>query len=619
MSFQNVMLTYPQPHIVTFVEDNTTYTETFLTPEEPVKMIQCLTSAAGRDNQVIYCEDYSQFESEFGKPNYKLYGQAGYNVARALKTGNAAAYVIRVMPDDACHANLVVSIKYKIAQVTETVEGVETTSNKLQLGFSTSYLSNATSETEMQLAFELLKNPQPDSDGFITQPWFYVYQTGRGTYGNATRIRFSDTTAYDDPENTFKNCRLDVLQMTETLERLETAYGSLNPDLFDAGTKESLYIEDLVNDPEQGFQKIRIQFNEPLMETLVDLYNEEIGGELTLSTIDLIFGRTMDGLTDSNIVYTEDTVILYDSEGLNLYGGSDGSFDVKSLNRDEAIRDCLVKAYTGKYDKMILSRYSTPADFMLDANFDPEVKKAMVSLALKREYDAMCYLDCGLLSTTDQVISWLESFKDIYGFNVCKQIQHYKVRDTDYTGKTIDMTTTYHLAGLIPNHIKSKGLGEPMAMENAIISEAVKGSFLPVIDPDENDIKKEIYNLRANYYETVRYNVYQRGVAITTQQTLSDRLDEFNEYILHLAVAKAESILKSKIYKLGEAEDRASYTESANRELQYILGGLVRSVSVQFTMSADDERKSILRLQLRIVYKTIVKRGIVEIYLDPRA
>ena len=175
------------------------------------------------------------------------------------------------------------------------------------------------------------------------------------------------------------------------------------------------------------------------------------------------------------------------------------------------------------------------------------------------------------------------------------------------------------MAGLIPRHIKTKGLNEPMAMENAMVTEAVKGSFLPVIDPDDNAIKKEIYNLRGNYYETVRYNVYQRGVAITSQRELSDRLDEFNEYILHLAVAKATSILRSKIYKLGEEEDRAAYTETANKELQYILGPMVRSLTVEFKMSAEDERKSILRLALRIVYKTIIKRGIVEIYLDPRA
>lgn len=619
MSFENVVLTYPHPHIVVYVEDNTVYTETFLTEDEPVKFIQCGAFASGRDNQLIYCEDYDQFVNEFSEPNYKLYGQAGYNAARSLKTGYAAGYIMRVMPEDACYANLIVSIKYKIIDAQEIVDGVLTDVHKLELGFITSYETAATSVEELQMAFDAKKNYIPDGEGYITMPWFYVHQTGRGTYGNSYRIKFMDATAYDDPENTYKNYRFDVLAMEKTLTRKESAYGSMNSDLFDKSTKESLYIEDLVNDPDQGFTKVNIQINEALTETLVELYNEEVGANETASTLDLIFGRNMDGTTNTNIVYLDDSVDLYDSEGLNLFGGSEGSFDVSNIDRADAITECLIKAYSGKYDKTILSRYNTPADFMLDANFDASVKEAMVGLALKREYDAMCYIDCGLLSTVDSVISWLENFKDIYGYNVIKQIQHYKVRDVDYTGKTIDMTTTYHLAGLIPRHIKTKGLNEPMAMENARVTEAVRGTFLPVIDPDENSIKKEIYNLRGNYYETVKYNVYQRGVAITTQQVTSDRLDEFNEYILHLAVAKATSILRSKIYKLGEEEDRNAYTELANRELQYILGPMVRSLSVEFKMSPDDERKSILRLALRIVYKTIVKRGIVEIYLDPRA
>lgn len=620
MSFENVVLTYPQPHIVVYVEDNTTYTETFLTEAEPVKMIQALTSASGRDNQLIYCEDYDQYVNEFGEPNFKLYGQAGYNVVRALKTGYCSAYVMRVLPEDACYANIIVSVKYKVIDDTEIVDGTVVNVKKLSIGFTTSYAANATSIEELEMSYEALRNPSPDADGYITLPWFYAYQTGRGTYGNSTRIRFLDATNYDEPENSYKCYRFDVLEMGSTLVRKESAYGSMNADLFDSQSKESLYLEDLINDPEEGFAKVNIKVTESVMDTLLKIYNEQVGdGTDTLSTLDLIFGRDMEGLSNTKIVYTDDTVDLADSEGLSLAGGSEGSFSTENPDRQDAITQCLIRAYSGKYDKMINSRFSTPADFMLDANFDADVKKTMVALALRREYDAMCYIDCGLLDTTDDCISWGESFKDIFGYNVIKMMHHYKFRDVDYTGKTIDVTTTYYMAELIPRHIKTKGMNEPMAMDNAVIKEAVKGSFLPVIDPDENSIKKELYNLRMNYFETVKYNVYQRGVAITSQRETSDRMDEFNEYILHLAVYKAESILRSKIYKLGEEEDRNSYTETANKELSYILGPMVRSITVEFKMSADDERKSILRLALRIVFKTVVKRGIVEIYLDPRA
>lgn len=625
MSFENVVLTYPHPHIVVFVEDNTEYIETFLTEEEPVKLIQCGAFATGRDNQLIYCEDYNQYVEEFGKPNFKLYGQPGYNLAAALKTGYASAYVIRVMPDDATYANVVVTVRYKVTakQIVEadpehSIEASETP-GKLTVEFKTVSLENAKTEEELKLAFEALKQYDPDDEGFITMPWLLFYQRGRGSYGNSTRILLADATAYDDPENTYRAYRVDVMEMGESLTVKERAYGSFNPDLFDSASKESLYLEDLICDPEEGLNKISCMINEALLQDIVEKYNEGVGAEETITTMDIVFGKTMSGTTNNFVEFTESSLVLSDAEGFSLFNGTEGSFDPTKPQRDDAITSMLVKAYDGDLDKMILSRYSSPADFMLDANFDNDVKRSMVRLALKREYDAMCYLDCGLLSTTDDVIQWLTENKDIYGYNVVKQLHHFKIRDVDYTGKTIPVTTTYHMASLIPQHIKTKGLNTPMALENARVTNCVKGSFLPVIDPDENDIKKEIYNLRGVYYETVKYGVYQRGVAITTQQKFSDRLDEFNEYILHLAVAKATSILQSKIYQLGEAEDRAAYKETANKELQYILGPMVRSVEVDFEMSAEDERKSILRLKLRIVFKTIVKRGIVEIYLDPRA
>lgn len=622
MSFENVVLTYPHPHVVVYVEDNTVYTESFLAEEEPVKMIQCGAFASGRDNELLYCATYDEFISEYGEPNFRLYGQAGYNVARALKTGYAGAYVMRVMPEDAAYSNLVVMAKYKVIDVEGAGEDGESV-KMLSLTFIGKTVENATTVEELEAAIDGMYTYDPDDDGSYTKPLFYVRQSGRGKYGNATRIKFSDATAYDDPETKYHSYRMDVLQMADTLTRQEFAYGSFNPDLFDTQSKESLYLEDLVNDIEEGLQKVRINIYDNVVEDILNMYNTEVAPDapLTMSTVDILFGRNMDGTTNPLIVFetAADSIDLEATEGVSLSSGNDGSFDITKPDRDERIKECLVKAYNGEYDKSIKSRFSTPADFMLDANFEADVKRAMARLALTREYDAMCYLDTGMLITTADILAWAEEFSDIFGYNIVKEGHCYKVRDVDYTGKTIPVTTTYNLAKLIPTHFKTKGLGEPMVMENARITDAVKGSFLPVIDPDENSIKKEFYNARINYYETVRYGVYQRGVAITTQRETSDRLDEFNEYILHLAIKTAYDIMYSKLYKLAEEDDRSAYKKEADRVLQFTLGPLVRSVTVNFTMSADDERKNILRLVLRIVFLTIVKRGIVEVYLDPRA
>lgn len=354
---------------------------------------------------------------------------------------------------------------------------------------------------------------------------------------------------------------------------------------------------------------------------MLSLYNQVAEEVIEIDQFDPIFGRLMDGTEDTNISYevAEDQINLASIDGYSLHGGSEGSFDLKYMNRQENIDNAIIKALDGEYDKAIRSRFASPADFMLDANYSDDVKKALARLAIHRQWDAKLYLDAGLISTATETIEWLEAMKTVNGPNICKELHHYKIRDTKYTGKTIPVTTTYYLAELIPNHFKTMGIGEPMVRENAIITEAVPGTFLPVIDPIDDDIKKQIYLLRGNCYETLKYNNYQRTTALTSQLETSDRSDEFNDLILQLAVRTAEDILNKKLYKLAEEEDRIRYQKEAERLINFILGGLIRSVSVEFVMSAEDELKQILRLRLRIVFKTVVKRGIVEVYIDPRA
>ena len=621
MSFENVVLQYPHPHIVVYVEDNSGYAETFLEEEAPVRMIQAGLFAQGRDNKLVYCASYDEFISEFGEPNYKLYGQPAYNVARALKTGYAGAYVIRVMPDDATFANAIVMIRYKVLTDDDGKKS-------LSVSYSSQTVEGATSKTDLEEKMRELAIADPDDDGYYTRPLFCVYSAGRGAYGNNTRFRIADITDYENTYGSpYRNYRLDVLRMETTLVRKEYAYGSFDQDLFDSESKESLYLEDLVNDEVQGLGKARIIINDEIYQEILDVYNTQVLSPEeepeTISTFDIIYGRTMKGEENPHIKFepsADEVTFTAETDGISLFSGTDGSFEIGNPGRDQVIEDQLVKAYSGELDRFILSTYSTPADFMLDANFPEPVKRQMAALAMRREYDATLYLDCGLLDTTNECVYWLQHMKDISDPNILKELHHYKHRDTEYTGKAIDVTTTYFLAGLIPTHFKEIGLGIPMAMANARTdySEVIPGSFKPVIDPDDNDIKKVLYNYRGNYYETVRYNVFQRGVANNTQVAITDRMDEFNNYVVNLAVQTARSIMYGHLYNFAEPADRARYQTQTNRVFEDTLGRFVRSCTIEYEMTKNDEKKNILRLKIRIVFKTVVKRGIVEVYLDPR-
>lgn len=620
MSFENVVLLYPHPHIAVYLEDNTEYTQHYAEPvDESVKMLQCGMFAEGKDNVVQYIRDIETFLAEYGEPNYKLYGQAGYNVDRALRTGYASAYVMRVMPTNATYANVVIMVKYGIIEV----GGV----NKLALTYTTQTISNATKKNELTAAINALYNDEPDKDGFYTNPLFCVYSDGRGEYGNNYRFRISDVTNYED-EPDYRDYRFEVLRMKNTLKIMEYAKGSFyDPDLFSSLSKESLYLEDLINDEESGLGKVNIMINEDIIQDILTMYNESVldasETPLSLKDMDIIYGLNMDGSVNEHIeiVSSADSVsFTSDTEGVFMFSGSDGDFSTKAdaSVREQAYEDMLVAAYSGELDRHIKSKWATPADFMLDAGFSNAVKKQMAALSITRQYDCSCYLDAGIVNSVEEAVTWLETMSSTNDSNVYKEFQHYKYRDTIYTGKSFNVTTTHYLAGLIPTHFMTVGLNIPMAMSRARIDYAVKGSFGPIIEPDDHEVKKVLYLNRANYYETVRYNVYQRGVVNNTYKKYSDYMDEYNKYIVNYAVEIATDLMMQTTYNFAEEEDRRMYQNIANMTFASKMGHMVRSCTVEYSMSPDDEIRSILRIKIRIVFKTVAKRGIIEVYLDPR-
>ena len=71
-------------------------------------------------------------------------------------------------------------------------------------------------------------------------------------------------------------------------------------------------------------------------------------------------------------------------------------------------------------------------------------------------------------------------------------------------------------------------------------------------------------------------------------------------------------------YRIGGGAVRLQYQTHAEKEISYQLAAYLRSVTVEFVMTSKDEQRSIMRLRMRLVFKTVITRGILEIYLDPR-
>lgn len=737
---------YDHPYITIQIFDNTEFVE----EDEAVERkafngMQVGFFAGGRENQLLYMLNRGQNLREFGNPNFKLYGQAGYNVDAALETGNCGMYVMNLKPETATFANIVIMIRFKSEDVPEETTGEpetnepgavsyaetaaffsgdtattlsapggleegeidlgedneseggtttpgtgggliydageediddingtggtgdgteeggdtpptgdgdegntndpdpepETKPQRLTYSFYAKYIEGAKTEDELVTAANNLMSIDPDENGFYNMPFMVIYTLGRGTYGNAVHINFANATEYITPDSLFVQDEqaparhvysLTVMEPSdEGLSRREISTGTFDIDGFISdGTKNgtSLYMQDVINDLEVGSQRIKsIVYNETF-EAICEVYNKlvEPGAGETPYTLDLLTNYKLDGSLNTNLnldTMGDDYLNLFSLDGFTLKGGTDGWEGMTPEDIQSKKRELLIKAYAGDIDPYIKSRFSSPCDFNLDACYSLQVKRQMAALANKRKYDLMTYLDMGIATTQSSLLNIATTMRNIYGFNVIKEGNVYSFRDTIYTGKQCQVTMTHWLARALPNHYATQDTiyGATLAREAAVLrsgDDYIRGTFLPVIDPDADDYKETLYRLRVNVYETLTYNSVQRSTAITSCQTKSDRLLEMNEYILQRAVRICYTVMSSKLYKFGEEEDRAQYEQDATEILKIELKKFVRAVSVEFEMTPQDEKKSLLRLKLHMTFKTVIQKGEIDIYLDPR-
>jgi len=792
-----IVPSYLHPHTETFINDNTVFEEVVSPPQDGVRFICALTSSKGRDGVLLPFDVSSKYLEEYGNPNYKLFGQSGYMPYTALLTAQAKAWCMRVMPDDATYANVVVLAKAKVVEVDPLTPtdfkvvldaakftftwsavvgatgydiyegvtkiasvGVVTTYDLTTIATGThtyhiigkngvilsapsektviTYNSDIVTEdvlnafstgaitttsvvfnwklttAQVGVAFRLYKklstagslyspttvdistgvftgtmtgltpdtgytfklsaykdatevvfaeltvdtapvipaNTQlvikhesvfipdfadktdfstlvdamattvADSDGFKTYPLFGTYVLGRGLYGNDLRIRLSSDLQMDK-DNGYKNFRIEVLDSVGGIHRKEIFSGSFFPDAVDSAVT-SLFMNDVISDPDTGSTKMGMYVCETSFNDLLTLYKTSVDPTttITMATFDVITGLTPAGVVIPTIEFTAgvNSVSLDNVEGLLLSGGDDGSFtyDVATLaERETAIDAAYIAAFEGTTDPKILSKRQTPAELILDACYSDEVKRALVGLMLKR-YDAYGFVDAGLHNTNTSVINWATSFGSLGDRIFSKECQHYYIRDA-FTGKSIPVTTTYFLAGQLPVHFKTVGKHVPLAGDvfGKLVG-GIRGSLKPIVDADDAEIKEALYVARVNYFECIAENTFVRGTQGTSQLIWSDLSEENNMHVLLEMKRIVESMTASKRYQFAEAEDRKNFTEAADRVFSNYRGKQCRDAQVYFDMSAWEEERSIIHCYLSVIFRTMAKRGIVEIDINKR-
>lgn len=618
-----IVPTMRHPHSMVVINNNTFFDDSVAESTfYGASSIFVINSPKGEDRTIVPMTKASNFLEEFGVGNFTQNGQPYFNAYNFLsKNNNVLAYIMRVTADDASYANAVI-----VAKVKKTAAVDEATPAKFEVFFSVVNLPGVLSVDDLTSKARALREDTPDGEGFTTYPLLAFHSTGRGEYGNNLRFRLIKDTNLD-LENSFLNYRLDVYELEEYLKIKNAVKGSLYEDAIEG--YNTLFIGDTLNDIERSKAKL-ITFQENF-EDLYEEYIEHVNPDIVVpyEQFDFFYGiqkADTDPIEGYEIISNrEDVVNLESAEGVALVGGSDGNFgrartDAEKVIREGAISEAYSKAFQGEYDRRILSKRQVPQNLFFDANYPKEVKFDIINWLVSR-HDGYGHLDAGIVNTLTDAIGFGEEMYNLGHITHGKHFQSHEVRDP-FTNKRIRVTYPYFLAGALPTHFMN-GMHLPYAASDAQLSGHVKRSVKPDLDADDSISKEQLYILRLNYLETVAENVYYRATQSTsdigkTRNDWSDLNEENNVYVLLDYKRKLENMVADLSYDFSEAEDRDQFSEAARRLFSADIGTKVRELNVRFDMNPWEEERSILHCYLDVVFRTISKRSIIEIDVNPR-
>lgn len=622
---------YRHPYDELIIQDNTGFTETLAQGNTGTILLSAFLSPKGENNVVKEFTDSLSFIKEFGKPKFKEHGQAAYNIINWLNNGGTVQ-CIRVTAADAKYANTMIIVKVKKTEdapvlneegdpLYVTPTGEQTTDSegneplvhdKAVIKIQTKTVTNVTDKSALMTALLSEYSDTPDVDGFVSYPLFVVCDKGAGKSGDSTYFRINRNILNDR----------DVSYTNYNIETLENASGFV---VVDRSTNVALYpdamnpynINEFIgNVVANKFNKINLYFDETHYNMLCEELLSCIDGNPAIESIDPLFAIDhTTGISYPYITIDEESVILNSVTGIALASGDDGSFDITSPTRDTAISAQLVKAYNGELDSSICSPNKTPAHVMLDANFDSQVKLAMVNCKTKRGSDVQVILDAGIITTVTAAKTWRETTITFSDYEVKLYPQHVVVVDP-YTNKDIKVTLTYLLSQTIPTHDAVYGTHKPLAEKYAIMYGYKRGTLLPV--PITEDEKEDLYTRQLNYCEEVN-----GAIAINTDLTAQKKNSDFsmgnNIRVLMEMKKDLRQLIPTWRFDFMSETDLERFNREANSLIKdkYLDPKKCGRADVKVSSDEEQMRKRILQVDLGVSFYPIVERTLQYIRVNP--
>ena len=649
-----------------------------------VRYIFPFISSKGVDNKFIRKRNRAEIVSAYGETNWKKYGQPLMQALHVAEAPNSEVWCMRVMPDDAAFAHNIVSAYYKgdtaaemptasnrkfrIKYVQKASEVALKTVAEI-LAAAANLDGVASDETGVYT----------DGEGYTQIPGIItLYSAGRGKYGNNYRVRITQNLYYEKDYG-IKHYNFEVISAETGLTKEATYVGTL---ITSPKYNQTTLITDVLADADDGLVPVYINVEESAVEDLYNAYVDwatalvaDLETELasastddeklkianliseaknipSIDEFDILFGKkvaseatnpfiefpvqftseitftdaegndlTGDELYMAESKYTTSNVVAWDNiDAARLSSGSDGKFDTATGEElNQVVTACYKNAFDGVYDKRVLTSKRIKANALWDANYPAEVKESLAVLALRRN-DALCYLDCGIMSSfgTPELTKLLTDYSVFDDYKISKNCHHYYIKE--YTSKKrVPVTITYFLARQYADHVLNYGTHIPMVKSYAQLSGHVKDSLAPSVEDFEVDLKEKLTENRFNFFETVNDNVYQRATQNTAQLTLSDLLEENNVATLYEMKRIVEADISDRLYDFSDAETRQRFRNYEVAKFASWSGREVQSFDIDFRMSEWEAERSILHAYINVTFRGLQKRAILEIDINKRA
>lgn len=268
---------YAQPHVHTVINDNTYYTEdtsAFDSGEKPYSTLVITGADKGIDNKLMKLKDYNTKVSLFGKSNFSKYGQSSLQADVLLKNQYTNVWFMRVLPDNARYANVIVVAKYREGDVLDDVNQ-PTGEKRLEIKFDTVYaVPPAIAEGALQerLIDEYARSLQVDTvdplTGYKTIPLYYIRSIGRGKYGNQYSVRMTRDSNFEYDYG-IKTYGFGVIENDIATVTKNYFVGSL---VNTVKYSNSTLIDDVINNFPHGTTPIIIKTYEDSIHKLFNVY-----------------------------------------------------------------------------------------------------------------------------------------------------------------------------------------------------------------------------------------------------------------------------------------------------------------------------------------------------------